>query len=39
MVHFEDIEQILSKKAKVIEEFTKRVRNMDKAIDKLAEKN
>ena len=38
MVHFEDIEQILSKKAKVIEEFTKRVRNRDKAIDELAEK-
>ena len=38
MVLFEDIEQKLSEKAKVIEEFTNKVRNMDKAIDKLADK-
>jgi hypothetical protein len=35
MVYFEDIEQKLSEKAKVIEEFTNKVRN----IAKLAEKN
>ena len=38
MVYFEDIEQKLSEKAKVIEEFTNKVRNMDKTKDKLADK-
>ena len=39
MVYFEDIEQKLSEKAKVIEEFTNKVRNIAKLAEKIEKIN